>query len=62
MAKTFAWWKLLGLAGVLGGVATGAAISRQERVRRSYSADEVRERLHQRHAEIEDEDRRDDGA
>lgn len=55
MARKFAWWKLLGLAGVLGGVATGAAISRQERVRQSYTADEVRERLHQRHSEIEDE-------
>jgi len=54
MAKKFAWWKLLGLAGVLGGVATGAAITRQERERRSYSADEIRARLHRRHSEIED--------
>lgn len=54
MAKKFAWWKLLGLAGLLGGVATGAAITRQERERRSYSADEIRERLHARHSEIED--------
>lgn len=54
MAKKFAWWKLLGLAGVLGGVATGAAITRQERERRAYSADEIRERLHRRHSEIED--------
>ncbi len=54
MAKKFAWWKLLGLAGLLGGVATGAAITRQERERRAYSADEIRARLHRRHSEIED--------
>ncbi|MEO5663313.1 MAG: hypothetical protein ABIR39_08505 [Nocardioides sp.] len=54
MAKKFAWWKLLGLAGLLGGVATGAAIGRQERERRAYTADEIRERLHRRHSEIED--------
>ncbi len=54
MAKKFAWWKLLGLAGLLGGVATGAAIARQERERRSYTADEIRERLHARHSEIEE--------
>lgn len=55
MAKRFAWWKLLGLAGLLGGVATGAAITRHERERKSYTPDEIRERLHQRHDEIEDE-------
>lgn len=54
MAKKFAWWKLLGLAGLVGGVATGAAITRQERERRSYSADEIRQRLHRRHSEIEE--------
>lgn len=54
MAKKFAWWKVLGLAGVVGVAATGAAITRQERERRSYSADEIRDRLHQRHDEIED--------
>ncbi len=50
--KKFAWWKLLGLAGVVGVAATGAAVARQERTRRSYSADEIRDRLHQRHAQI----------
>jgi hypothetical protein len=48
-----AWWKWLGLAGVVGVAAAGAAVTRQERVRRSYSPDEIRERLHQRHAEAE---------
>ena len=44
-------WKLLGLAGILAGVATGAAVARDERVRRHYDPDEIRERLHQRHDE-----------
>ena len=46
-----AWWKWLGLAGVVGVAATGVAVARQERQRRAYSADEIRARLHQRHAE-----------
>ena len=54
MAKKLGLWKLLGLAGVLGTVATGAAIARQERERASYSPDEVRERLHRRLAEVEE--------
>ena len=44
-------WKLLGLAGILAGVATGAAVARDERVRRHYEPSEVRERLHARHDE-----------
>jgi hypothetical protein len=40
----------LGLAGVVGVAATGAALARQERVRRAYTPDEVRDRLHARHA------------
>jgi hypothetical protein len=44
-------WKLLGLAGILAGVATGAAVARDERVRRHYEPDEIRERLHRRHDE-----------
>ena len=54
MAKRFALWKLLGLAGVVGTVVTGAAIARHERERRAYSPDEVRERLHRRLAEVEE--------
>lgn len=45
------WWKWLGLAGVAGVTATGVAITRAERRRRAYTADEVRARLHARHAE-----------
>lgn len=44
-------WKLLGLAGILAGVATGAAVARDERTRRHYDADEIRTRLHARHDE-----------
>jgi len=54
MAKRFAVWKLLGLAGIIGTVVTGAAIARQERERRAYSADEIRERLHRRLAETKE--------
>jgi hypothetical protein len=45
------WWKWLGLAGLAGVAATGAVIARDERQRKSYSADDVRERLHERAAQ-----------
>jgi hypothetical protein len=48
-----AWWKWLGLAGVVGVAATGAAVARQERQRRAYTSEEVRDRLHARLAEAE---------
>ncbi|MCY4728211.1 hypothetical protein NYO98_18170 [Nocardioides sp. STR2] len=44
-------WKWIGLAGILAGVATGAAVARDERVRRHYEPSEVRDRLHARHDE-----------
>ena len=44
-------WKLIGLGGILGAIATGAAVARDERVRRHYSAGEIRDRLHARHDE-----------
>ncbi|WP_182357361.1 hypothetical protein [Tomitella gaofuii] len=43
-------WKALGLAGAAGVVASGVLVARSERSRRAYSPDEIRERLHQRHA------------
>ncbi|WP_158075697.1 hypothetical protein [Actinokineospora bangkokensis] len=46
-------WKFLGLAGVVGVAATGAAVARAERKRQSYTPDEVRARLHQRVADAE---------
>jgi hypothetical protein len=47
------WWKLLGLAGVAGVVATGAVAARKERERRAYTPEQIRDRLHQRYGEIE---------
>ena len=45
------WWKVVGLAGVAGVAATGVAIARSERQRRSYTPEEVRNKLHERLAE-----------
>ncbi len=42
------WWKVLGVAAFVGVAATGVAIARAERRRRSYTADEVRARLRDR--------------
>ncbi|KBZ59134.1 hypothetical protein ACRU43_18250 [Mycobacterium colombiense] len=44
-------WKWLGLAGAAGVVAGGALVVRDQRKRHAYTADEVRDRLHQRLAE-----------
>ncbi len=40
--------KGLGVASVVGVVATGVLVARNERQRRAYTPDEVRERLHAR--------------
>ena len=45
--------KLLGLAGLAGVAAGGAVLARNERQRRAYSPDDVRARLHERHAQLE---------
>jgi hypothetical protein len=45
------WWKVAGLAGLAGVAATGVVLARQERRRRAYTPDEIRERLHARVAE-----------
>jgi hypothetical protein len=46
-------WKWLGLAGAAGVVAGGVLVVRDQRKRRAYTADEVRDRLHQRLAEYD---------
>lgn len=46
-------WKLLGVAGLAGVAAGGAIIARDQRQRAQLTPDEVRDRLHQRHAESE---------
>jgi hypothetical protein len=45
------WWKVVGLAGVAGVAATGVIVVRKERQRRTYTPDEIRDRLHARLAE-----------
>jgi hypothetical protein len=45
------WWKVLGLAGVVGVAASGAVVARAERRRRAYTPEEVRDRLHARLAD-----------
>ena len=44
-------WKALGLAGAVGVAAGGVLAVRAERQRRTYTADEVRDRLHTRFAQ-----------
>ena len=42
------WPKLLGLAAFAGVAATGVVVIRDQRRRRAYTPDEIRERLHAR--------------
>ncbi|MDX6226740.1 MAG: hypothetical protein QOI76_130 [Frankiales bacterium] len=48
--------KLAGLAGVMGVAATGVVVVRSQRRRAAYTPEQVRERLHQRVAELETRD------
>jgi cytochrome c-type biogenesis protein CcmE len=50
------WWKVLGVASVVGVVATGVLVARDERERRSYTPDEVRDRLRERLTEVDPDD------
>ena len=49
-------WKLIGLAGLAGVAATGVVVARKRRAHREYEPDELRERLHQRLAEVSAKD------
>ena len=49
-------WKVTGIAGLIGVVATGVLIVRNERQRRAYTPEEVRERLHRRLRAAEEAD------
>jgi hypothetical protein len=48
------WWKVAGLAGVVGVAATGVLVARAERRRRAYTPEEIRSRLRERHAGVQD--------
>ena len=48
MATSNRVWKIVGLAGLVGVVATGALVAKNERERRAYTPDEVRDRLQER--------------
>jgi len=50
------WWKVLGLAGIVGVAATGAVVTRAQRQRQAYTPDEVRARLQARLADAESRD------
>jgi hypothetical protein len=41
-------WKWVGLAGVAGVVAGGALVARDQRIRKAYTPEDIRARLHQR--------------
>ncbi|MEU3457178.1 hypothetical protein ABZ671_26775 [Micromonospora sp. NPDC006766] len=51
MRRRMRWWKVLGLAGLVGVAATGVVVARAERRRRAYTPEEIRERLRERHAQ-----------
>jgi hypothetical protein len=44
------WWKVVGLASIVGVAATGVVIARAERRRRAYTPEEIRARLRDRYA------------
>jgi hypothetical protein len=48
-------WKWLGLAGVVGVAAGGVLVVRDQRRRKAYTPDEIRDRLHQRLAESDNQ-------
>lgn len=50
-------WKIAGVAGLVGVVATGALVARNERDRRAYTPDEVRDRLRERLEEAQELER-----
>ncbi len=45
-------WKYVGLAGLAGVAATGAVMARRRRDQQDYEPDELRERLHERLAQV----------
>jgi len=52
--KKSGWLKVIGLATVAGVAAGGVVVARDQRKRRAYTPEEVRERLQRRLAEARD--------
>ena len=48
-------WKALGLAGLAGVATTGAIIARNQRARAQLTPDQVRQRLHERLEQTQDQ-------
>ena len=46
-------WKWIGLASLAGVAATGVVVARRKRAHKEYEPDELREKLHQRLAEVQ---------
>jgi hypothetical protein len=46
-------WKLIGAAGLAGVAATGVVVARRRRAQGDYDPAELRERLHERLADVE---------
>ena len=46
-------WKWIGLASVAGVVAGGALVARDQRIRKAYTPEDIRSRLHQRLSEVD---------
>jgi len=42
------WWKVLGVAGLVGVAATGVVVARAERKRRNYTPDEIKTKLREK--------------
>lgn len=42
------WWKVVGLAGLVGIAATGVVVARDARTRNAYEPEEIRARLRER--------------
>ncbi|CAN5325706.1 hypothetical protein BH11ACT1_BH11ACT1_22430 [soil metagenome] len=47
------WWKVLGVAAFAGVAAGGVLIAKDERRRRAYTPEEIRDRLHARVAQAD---------